>query len=48
MIENNDQKTRVTGIDNKVTGRDMHATRAGAGANLLGFNAGPADEDEGF
>jgi len=38
---NNEVKVYSKQIDSKVAGRDMHATRAGAGAELLGFGQLP-------
>lgn len=47
IIENTEEKQRVQMGTTNVTGRESHAIRAGAGAELLGF-AGVPDEEEGF
>lgn len=40
------QKQYVTQIDNQLKGRDMHAIKPDANANLLGFQAVPEDDFE--
>lgn len=44
---NTEEKIRISKIDSTVKGREMHATRAGEGAQLLGFGS-VADLEEDF
>lgn len=48
VIENTEEKVRISGIQSNVAGREMHATKAGTNSHLLGFAVGGGDEDEGF
>lgn len=47
VLKNDNVKAPVANtIDTNVTGRDMHAVRAGTGADLLGFGFAGGDEEE--
>lgn len=47
VLKNDNVKQPVANtIDTNVTGRDMHAVRAGTGADLLGFGFAGGDEEE--